>query len=319
MPTNISVIEKPIFIIASGRSGSTHLRLMLDHHPQLTCLDEIDYTVQLISDDGEFPNLNQYYEWLESDRIFAERNLTINRQLSYSQLVNSFLDQERERYGKPLLCAVSHKNFDKLLKIWPHARFIHLVRDGRDVAYSCVTEMGWYGNFWRSVEYWEKSERLWTALQQVIPATQRIEITYENLMSQTVETLTQVCDFIDITYDQAMLSYPTTSTYTLPDPNFIGQWRRKMSDHEIRLVESRIAQMLVLRGYELSGQPLLKVNSTMQNWFRLQDWWKRVQLRIDRYSLSLFLSDYFSRSFRLKQWQKSVRLELNAIENAHLK
>lgn len=319
MPTNISVIEKPIFIIASGRSGSTHLRLMLDKHPQLTCLDEIDYSVQLISDNGAFPNLDKYYEWLESDRIFAERQLTIDRQLDYPQLVNSFLAQEQQRYGKPLLCGVGHKNFDKLLKIWPHARFIHLVRDGRDVAYSCVAEMGWYGNFWHSVEYWEKSERLWSDLQAIVPPEQRIEITYESLMSQTVETLTQVCSFIGITYHQAMLSYPDTTTYSLPDPNFIGQWQQKMSSYEIQLVESRIGEMLVLRGYELSGHPILKVNATMKRWFKLQDWWKRIQLRIDRYSLALFLSDYLSRNFRLKQWQKSVKLQLNAIENAHLK
>jgi hypothetical protein len=77
--------------------------------------------------------------------------------------------------------------------------------------------------------------------------------------------------------------------------------------------------LLVLRGYRLSGQPLLKVNATLKRWFKLQDWWKRIQLRIDRYSLPLFLSDYISRNFRLKQWQKSVKLQLNAIENANLK
>jgi hypothetical protein len=319
MKTNTLTIETPIFIVASGRSGSTHLRLMLDLHPQLTCLDEIDYTVQLISNNGEFPELNKYYQWLESDRIFVDRELTIDRQLDYPQLVNSFLAQERKRYGKNLLCAVSHKNFDKLLKIWPDARFIHLVRDGRDVAYSCIAEMGWYGNFWQGVEYWEKSEQLWTQLEKTIPPNQRIEITYESLMSKTVETLMQVCNFIGITYDQRMLSYPETSTYTLPDPNFIGQWRCKMSDHEIRLVESRIAEMLVLRGYKLSGKPLLNVNATMRQWLRLQDWWRRIQLRIDKYSLPLFVSDYLSRNLGFQNWQKSVKLQLNAIENAYLK
>lgn len=319
MKTNISAIEQPVFIIASGRSGSTHLRLMLDNHSQLTCLDEIDYTVQLISDAGEFPPLEQYHDWLESDRIFAERNLIIDRQLNYPQLVKSFLAQESQRYGKTFLCAVSHKNFDKLLKIWPNALFIHLVRDGRDVAYSCVAEMGWYGNFWRSVEYWERSEQLWTAMTEVIPVSQRLEITYESLMSQTVETLTQVCNFIGIAYEQTMLTYHQTSTYSLPDPSFIGQWRSKMSQYEIQLVESRIAKILVLRGYELSGFPLLKINPTMRQWFRLQDWWKRMQLRIDKYSLPLFLSDYLSRHLGLKQWQKSVRLQLNAIENTYLK
>ncbi|MGL4881448.1 MAG: sulfotransferase family protein, partial [Waterburya sp.] len=120
-------------------------------------------------------------------------------------------------------------------------------------------------------------------------------------------------------YDAAMLNYPQTTTYNFPNPNLIEQWQSKMSDHEIQLVESRIADMLVARGYQLSGLPLLKVNSLMRQQLKLQDWWSRVQFRINLYSLPLFLSDYFSRHLHLHQWQQSIKLQLNAIDDAQLK
>ncbi|MGL5075231.1 MAG: sulfotransferase family protein, partial [Waterburya sp.] len=142
---------------------------------------------------------------------------------------------------------------------------------------------------------------------------------YEQLIVDPVETLKQICNFIGIEYDAAMLNYPQTTTYNFPNPNLIGQWQRKMSDHEIQLVESRIADILVAHGYQLSGLPLLKVNSLMRQQLKLQDWWSRVQFRINLYSLPLFLSDYFSRHLQLQQWQQSIRLQLNAIDDAQLK
>ena len=57
----------------------------------------------------------------------------------------------------------------------------------------------------------------------------------------------------------------------------------------------------------------------MEQWLKLQDWFARIQFRLNRMSLTLFLSDYLSRHLRLKQWQKSVKLKLNEIETAPLK
>jgi hypothetical protein len=76
---------------------------------------------------------------------------------------------------------------------------------------------------------------------------------------------------------------------------------------------------IAARGYQLSGLPLIEVNSTRKQWLKLHDWWKRVQFRVKRIGLSLFLSDYLSRHLGFKEWQKLVKLRLNAIETAYLK
>ena len=118
---------------------------MLSHHPQLSWCQEFEYVVERITKEGEYPDLKQYYEWLETHRIFQARNFKIDPTLNYVELVNSFLLQQKEKDTKELIGATVHRHFDRLLKIWSDARFIHLIRDGRDVARSCIG-MGWSGN-----------------------------------------------------------------------------------------------------------------------------------------------------------------------------
>jgi Sulfotransferase family len=309
--------SQPCFICASGRSGSTHLRLMLDSHPQIACSEEIDFITHLISDSGEFPALDRYYQWLETHRIFQGRQLKIDRTLSYPELVNSFLEQKRDR--KPISCAISHFNFDRLLKLWPQATFIHMVRDGRDVAYSCVTEKGWSGNPWQATERWIKAEQLWDRASQQIPAERKLEITYEDLVCQPVQTLDLICKFMGVDYHPAMMSYPQTSTYDLPDPKYVGLWQRKFDHRQVQLAESRIANILVKRGYKLSGLPRLQVDAKMQLQLKIQDRLSRFSKRVQRYGLPLFVLDWVSRHLPLPKLQKQVKFKVNQIEVSLLK
>lgn len=305
------------FICSSSRSGSTHLRLMLDSHPEIACAEEIDYITGKISDSGEFPPLEDYHEWLETDRIFLDRHMSVDRSLNYEELVNSFLRQKRA--GKPLLCAVSHFNFHRLLPLWPHARFIHLVRDGRDVAYSCVVEQGWSGNPWHASERWMEAEQLWNKVSQQVPSERKLEITYEDLVSNPVDTLTAICEFLGVSYHRAMLNYPQTSTYDLPDPTYVQLWRQKLDNRQIQLAEARIADMLVARGYELSGLPRLQVDGKMQVQLKIQDRLSRILFRMKRYGLSLFFQDWISRRLPFHNFRKRIKCRINEIDFSCLK
>ncbi|MEQ9482328.1 sulfotransferase family protein [Coleofasciculus sp. F4-SAH-05] len=318
MTKDISLVSQPIFLVGAERSGTTVLRLMLDHHPDIAWCYEFEYAVDKISNEGDFPSLDEYYKWLETHRIFQDTGFTIDRGLSYPQLINSFLGQKQEQAQKPIIGATVHRHFDRLLHIFPDARFIHLIRDSRDVARSCIG-MGWAGNVYIGVERWIEAESLWAKLSQNLSSERRIEVTYEALIKEPVETLTQLCNFIGLPYNEAMLSYAQKTTYDLPDPSLISQWKRKLSEREIQLVESRVANMLVERGYELSGLPSLKVTSAMKQQLKLQSWWVRVQGRVQRYGIALFLADYLSRRLKINLWQKRVRQKLNVINKSRLK
>lgn len=199
-----------------------------------------------------------------------------------------------------------------MLWIWPKARFIHIIRDPRDVARSCIG-MGWSGNVWTGVDRWLEAEKIWENLQQRIPEDRKIEIKYEILIKDFAATLTRICEFIGVPYDEAMLDYAKKTTYKSPNSSLVQQWKTKLSKQQIRLVESKIGKRLTERGYELSGLPPLTVTPLMERQLKLQDWWYRFQWRIKRFGLPLFLSDFLSRRLRIEGWQKQVKYKMNAI------
>jgi hypothetical protein len=315
---NYSLLEKPVFLVGAERSGTTVLRLMLGHHPSIAWCNEFEYSVDPLVDEDLWPDLDSYYEWLKVHRIFQASKFEIDKELNYPSLINSFLCQLRDRTEKPLVGATVHRHFDQLLRIWPDARFIHILRDGRDVARSCIG-MGWAGNVWTGVENWIEAEQLWDHFKLSLTPNRYVEVTYESLIAQPQATLTGICEFIGVPYDEAMLSYNENTTYDKPDPHLIAQWKRKLSDWEIQLVESRIDSMLVDRGYELSGLPPIKVTNLMERKLKLQSWYARAMFRYNRFGPKLFLADYLSRKMRLKSWQTNIRLQMNQIETACLK
>jgi hypothetical protein len=312
------MIKAPTFLVGAERSGTTLLRLMLSHHPQIAWCNEFEYAVDQLSNYGKFPQLNNYYEWLETHRIFQATNFHIDQTLEYPELVNSFLYQRLTNENKSLVGATVHRHFDRLLHIWPDAKFIHIIRDGRDVARSCVT-MGWAGNSWMGVERWIATERLWESLSQKIERNQYIEITYEDLILSPKETLERISQFIGVSYDPVMLSYAEKTTYEKPDPNLVFQWQKKMTAREVQLVESKIAIMLKERCYQISSFPPIQVSYLEQKLLLWQNRWNRLLFRIDRYGLDLVVKDFIARHSGLKSWEKSLTLKMNIIEAMNLK
>lgn len=317
------MIKQPIFLVGAERSGTTLLRLMLDSHPKLAFLFEFEYAVDQMSDSGGWPDLNQYHRYLEMDRIFqhAQQSLgvTIDPNLDYPHLIDSFLRQKRDHKRKPLVGATVHYRFNRLLKIWPDARFIHILRDGRDVGRSTI-EMGWGGNMYTAVERWIEAENLWASLSRELPADRRFDVRYETLVSEPITILTHLCTFLGITYDPAMFDYSKTdTTFGLPSPKMIGQWKRKLTPKQVQLAESRIGGMLVDRGYELSGYPTLAVSPAMERRLHFQSRWYSAMFRRRRFGTALFLADTVTRRAGIRTWQASIKRRLNAIENLHLK
>lgn len=314
------VLERPIFLVGAERSGTTLLRLMLDHHPEICWCNEFEYAVDRIAPNGEFPQLEDYHQWLETDRIFQENTkFTVDPKLDYPHLVDSFLRQLLVLRGKPIVGATVHRHYDLLLHVWPDAKFIKIVRDGRDVARSCIG-MNWAGNVWTGVDRWIEAEELWVSLAQSLPEDRYLEVRYEeDAIVRPEATLKRICEFIGVTYDAAMLSYPEDTTYSLPDPTLVYQWKKKLSEREIQLLEARIGNMLAERGYELSGLPILEVSPQEARKLRQQGYWLKVRERIRRRGFFLLAMDYIARRLHLKSLERYTTKQLNRKVQAELK
>jgi len=314
-------VEKPIFLVGAERSGTALLRMMLDHHPKIAFSSGFDYSVSHLDAKGNFPLLRDYYRWLKTDKDFLMEQPKIDRELTYPELVNSFLQQFRATADKPIVGAVVHRNFDRLLQLWPQARFIHIVRDGRDVSRSCIS-MGWAGDGWHGAARWLQAERLWDALKSQVPQHRRLEVRFEDLILHNAETLDTICQFIGdssdipsvLRYQPEMMDYANGTAYRLPDATLVNQWHRKGSKREIQLIEARIAPLLVERGYVLSGLPHLRVSRTGQIGLKLQNKCGMLIRRAQRYGLPLASADLIARRLGLTRVSDRIRRQINLID-----
>ncbi len=309
--------QQPAFIVGTVRSGTTLLRLMLDHHPEVAFHFEFEFAVDQIAADGTFPSVDAYHDYLSRHRVFLLSQGKIDPNLDYEQLANSFLLQKRLRDGKSIIGATVHHHIDRIQHLWPAARYIHLLRDGRDVARSCMS-MGWAGNMYHAVERWIDAEQTWERLRGKIPEERRLEVRYEDLIVSPKETLTRICDFLGTQFDEAIFEYAHKSSHHLPDIKLIEQWRSKLTNQEVQLVESRISDMLTQRGYPLSGLPLLKISRRQLGKLARQDWLWRAKFRMKRYGLPLFAADYLARRLPIDSLTRWCQQKVNDIDNRRI-
>jgi hypothetical protein len=299
------------FLVGAEHSGATLTGLMLDHHPMISFGFDFRYAVELMPEGDGWPDLGDYCEYLRGHSGFQAAELVIAAGQTYTQVVDSFLDQKRRRDRKPLVGATVHRDFDRLLRVWPGARFIHIVRDGRDVAWSLIAK-GLAGNTYFAVEDWLAAEVLWSRLRRELPPDRWTEIRYETLVTQPEATLTGLCDFLGIPFDRAMLNYPNDTIYGAPSPHAIGRWQCRLSPDSVRLAEARIGDMLVELGYEHSGLPRLELSPQMESRLHWHDRFYRALFRWLKHGTRLFLADLVARRLGSRSWRLEVQSRMAA-------
>lgn len=241
------------FIYGALRSGSTVFRLMLHAHPGIDNPGEYDYLFDPI-----FNDVDGVWK-MDVDRLRRERGFRYSRltlpdgvagpTAEAGPLLEAFLDQLKARGAPDAAFSINlHRHLDVALALFPAAKVIHLVRDPRDVARSCIG-MGWAGDVWHGVDPWLETERGWDRVAAQIPAERLLTIHYEALISDFEAGLREVCAFFDRPFVDGMLTYYEGTSYEAPDPTLIQQWRGKLSAYQAGLVEGKVGAMLTARGY----------------------------------------------------------------------
>ena len=309
-------MEKVVFVCGALRSGSTLTHLMLNNHPNIKHPGEFDFMFDLITDQGEFPSIEAYQEWLSSHRIFNSKSLVIDNELAFPGLIHSFISQLSQ--AGSVLALNIHRGFDRIPYLFPGAKFIHLIRDPRDVSRSSIG-MGWDGNVYHGVGHWIETERSWYRLNKKILPEQYIEIKYEELILSPEFWLKKMCDFVGVSYSNEMLKYAEVSTYSKPDPSLVYQWKKKLSDREIQYIESRTHELIKQLDYELSGHEVISIGKLEKLWLNMTNKFFRLSFSCKRYGLYLYLIEFFSRRLNLHQIEKKARLKMNEINKLYLK
>jgi Sulfotransferase family len=305
-----------IFVAGAPRSGTTLFRLILDSHPSVVNPGEFDFLFDLVSDDAKFPDLNKYAEWLSTNRIFLSHQLTIDPNLGYCDLVRSFVRQKT--HSKCIVALGVHRGHHKIPLLFPEAKYIHLLRDPRDVALSTI-QMGWAGNVLFAVDRWIEAETSWDRLALKVEKSRILEIKYEDLVSKPQDTLRVVCNFLNIEFDGAMLNYFRHSSYEPVHANSVRKWKKTVKPKELAVLEHKMSALLLDRGYDLSGVQIRKPSrgALAVLWARHKAFQWRFGAR--RYGIAIFLSEKIAHAFGMTWLNRRVRLAINEIDKLDLK
>jgi len=293
------------------------LRLMLDAHPLISWTHEFGYAVDHIISPNSWPDVASYADRLATDRVFLDTGFYVDRSLDYPSLIKSFLTQKQG--DLPIIGATCHVHYDRLLRLFPKAKFIYLLRDPRDVARSNIG-MGWSGNVWTGVDRWIEAENLWERVKKNLKKeTSYIEVQFKQLIVSPEDTLSAICNFLKIDYDSQMMSYPEYTTYSKPDINIVDQWKRKMTKREIELVEYKTQEILKKRKYKQISNKIVAPSLIEKISLRIQDKLFRVRFRIKRFGLRLILLDFLARRFKIRKLERNLKIKINEINMKHLR
>jgi hypothetical protein len=312
MPDN-----SPFFIVGAGRSGTTLLRLILAGHSRLHIPPETRFIAPLVqtlplSGQLEPAQIEQAlnimvenFRWPDLD-IPAEELKRQARGLRAPRLVDiidivyrtHLLRAGKARFGDktPMYIDI----IPQLAALYPGAKFIHLIRDGRDVAISRI-DVGWE-------RYYERGKFEWTRAiakrREYIGrpiADQILEVRYEDLVSDLGSTVQRVCAFLTEDFEPSMLDWrplmdlvPERERHIhtrLGQPvsrNDIAVWQRRLSAPECFAIEACLYRDLEELGYQLrfSGpawRPFLHFTGALMH--SVAPWLERGAAALKRHKL----------------------------------
>lgn len=312
---NPTDVRKRFLLVGAERSGSTMLRLMLDHHPEMSCLFDSDFLVMFYPECADAPasrfarRLNAQWHFRRSGLVFPESAD------SYQQVIDDFFRQRAATFGKPIVGATIHRAFRFLPDLFPDASYIHLVRDGRPVAAS-VVEMGWSGNTYCAAGRWREAVEQIEHLHKSVAEDRWLEVRYEQLVGEPQHQSSQICEFLGVPFSDQMLRYHENTTYAPVDASIAGRWQDHMSARDIRRVEMAVGDTLDRWDYERIF-PSAKMWAGQHLWLRLDDRVRRSMFNCRRYGTGLVAARKLCRMLGFEN--AALEARYRAIREAHIK
>jgi hypothetical protein len=275
-----------VFIVGCPRSGTTLLQRMVDAHPAIAVAPETHWIARsvkagLVPDGTVTPALT---EALAADgrlvrlgigRDDLEALVASEAELSYAALVTAVFDRYGQQRGKALVGDKTPgyvRSISELHGLFPEARFVHLIRDGRDV---CLSLMNWkrgpYFLNWfvtssdpvsTSALWWESDVRAGREAGSELQPQLYHEVRYEPLIDRPEEVCAGVCRFLGLDYDPLMVRFHEGRTRHkpgldaknawLPVTPGLRDWRRQMSREDAERFEALAGDLLDELGYARS-------------------------------------------------------------------
>jgi hypothetical protein len=293
-------MPRPFFIVGCDRSGTTLLRLILDAGGDVAIPTESMILVDMaavrsrygaLETDEQFDRLAaavwrhpKVREWRLQERPPARAGRT--GEAAYRAALEAPFQayarmHDAPGWGDKTPYYVGH--IGELRRVFPEARIVNVVRDGRDVALSLLRVPFGPGNVWAAAHQWRSAIDAGDRAADEL-GDDLLTVRYEDLAGQPESVVQRVCAFLEIGYDPAMLAIDDVPAERLATgqagwfsqlaggigTRSVGRWRREMSPRDVALFESIAGAQLSRHGYETgsgsSPRPIPGAVYQAHNW-----------------------------------------------------
>jgi hypothetical protein len=275
-----------VFIVGCARSGTTLLQRIVDAHSRIAITPEMHWITDHFRDRKWLGPQGRVMPEQVADMVQQQRFLQFEFSREQFQGLlgggepvsyRAFLEGIFALYGKikgKRLVGNKTPNYVRriptLHALWPEAKFVHLIRDGRDV---CLSVLNWNhahrtaGRYSTWAEdpvsttafWWERKVRLGRQGGQALRRGLYCEVRYEDLVSRPADICAKLCDFLGVPNDHAMLRFHEGRSPTEPGLDAghawrpitpgLRDWRSQMPSEDVERFETVAGNLLAELGY----------------------------------------------------------------------
>ena len=275
-----------VFLVGCARSGTTLLQRVADAHPRIAISPETHWitdsfrdkhwlgpqgrvTTEQVASMVEHKRFRQF----EFTREQFQGLLGSGEPVSYCQFLEGLFGLYGRIKGKGLVgnkTPAYVRRIPTLHSHWPEAKFVHLIRDGRDV---CLSVVNWNHAYKTAGRYsiwtedpvtttalwWERKVRLGRQGGPLLGRALYYQMRYEGLVSHPGNACARLCEFLRLPYDEAMLRFHEgrrrdepgldAKKAWLPITPGLRNWRTQMPPEDIERFEAAAGELLDELGY----------------------------------------------------------------------
>lgn len=217
------------FIIGTGRCGTTMLGQILNAHSKICVSQELQL---IFGYSGNGPRLYELFSSGENLRWGAQDFIQKIGELCPHKFEN-FFDYEsffrHQKYpienlgrlltdlyraivadqGKEILIEQTPwygQRLDIMKELFPYAKFIHMIRDGRDVALSFSRTPWWHESLLENLDRWEREvSKISRDAAALLDKKQYLEVKYEDVVLDPERMVSLIADFLGVQFEEEML------------------------------------------------------------------------------------------------------------------
>ncbi len=212
------LVDSPVFVMSSQRSGSTLLRVLLNTHSQIRAPHELHL-------DSLQVQLGTGY----AGEIMGE--LGLGRATLEHLLWDRVLDHELSRSGKGIIVDKTPSNaliWQRISTAWPNARYLFLLRHPGSVLESVLNR---HRDAERESAIRTVAEYV-TGVEEARRNLSGLTLRYEDLTSDPERETKRICDYLGVAWEPGMLEYGRQEHG--PFKPYFGDWSENIGSGKVQ-------------------------------------------------------------------------------------